>query len=117
MSDDGLGDLAKVGGGLVGGPLAIWLFKRFVRKGDVAESKLLAAQESRLIHCEKALEAHRELIATLNAKVVELDTRLKFREGAYGSEPLTTPGVRPTPQLEAYRAEMARRAKEEGGNG
>lgn len=116
MSDE-LDTATKVGGGLIGGPLAIWFFKRFVNQGDRAERKVAAAQESRIIHCEKALEAHRELIATLNAKVVELDTRLKFREGAYGSEPLTTPGVRPTPQLEAYRAEMARRAKEEGGNG
>lgn len=113
MSDE-LDTAGKIGGGALGatGVLGI-LWAAFVRRANKNEDKVEQTNEGRLVHCEKALDVHRELIATLNAKVVELDTRLKFREGAYGSEPLTNPGARPTPQLDAFRAEMARRAQEE----
>lgn len=119
MSDE-LETAGKVGSGALGatGVLGI-LWAAFVRRANRNEEKVEKTSEARLVHCEKALEAHRELIATLSSKVVELDTRLKFREGAYGTEPLTSPGVRPTPALDAFRAEMARRKteEEEGGNG
>lgn len=115
MSDDV--DLAKAAvGGAVGGfsigKVVDFIVARFIKKSDKNEDKLEAQGEQRLVHCEKALEAHRELIANLVTKNVELDTRLGFREGRFGSEPLTNPGARPTPQLDAFRAEMAKRAKE-----
>lgn len=108
MSDE-LDTVAKVGTGAVGGvsvTAMVWLLiKRAIAKGDRDAHKLESDRDARLQHCEKALEAHRELIAVLTTKCAELDTRLAFREGRYGPEPLTMPGVRPSDALQAFRAQ------------
>lgn len=115
MSDE-LDTAAKVGG-LTGGGLtvagAVWyLIRRAINKGDHASDKLEADRDARLVHCEKALENHRDQLEAMKRELVEHDTRLAFREGRYGAEPLTIPGVKPSAALEAYRAEQIAKAKE-----
>lgn len=97
-------DFAK-GGGVGAAVMAFVgvLWAAFVRRGEKNADKVEADLEARLTHLEKAKESHREQLEELKRVAVELDTRLKFREGAYGLEPLTTPGARPSPSLEAFR--------------
>jgi len=84
---------AKVGGGAIIGPLFVWLVKKMVGAGD-----------AKMQHFDHSLESHREQIEILKQKVVELDTRLGIREGRYGVEPMTNPGMRPSAAIEALRA-------------
>lgn len=111
MSDE-LDTAAKVGGLAGGGgafvAFGVWLAKRFVRKGDEAEAREKAEMRAQLAHLMAAKENHRDQLEELKRKVVELDTRLAMREGRYGVEPLTTPGQRPSPVVEALRAAEAK---------
>lgn len=107
MSDE-LDTVAKVGGIAGGGgafvAFGVWLAKRFVRKSDEAEAREKADMKATLAHLMLSKENHREQLEDLKRKVVELDTRLGFREGRYGVEPLTTPGTKPSPLVAALQA-------------
>lgn len=121
MSDE-LETLAKGGGiatALLGLLAGVWrwvarrterLEKRLERqterelealKGEVRQ--LRAELAAALVHPEKALAAQRSEIEHLKRVCVELDTRVGFREGRYGVEPLTNPGMRPSAAVKALR--------------
>lgn len=56
---------------------------------------------------EGVAASHRADIEELKRSNTQLDTRLAFREGKYGAEPLTNPNVRPSAALQEYRAKKA----------
>lgn len=92
------GDVAGVAGGTLSIAMAVWfLLTRAIRRGDVAE-------EARIVHCEKAIENHRDKLDLFKEKLDNLQARMEFREGKYGVDPLTNPGMRPTPELLALIA-------------
>lgn len=97
-SDETISLVKEIGGWVVAA--AVWLISRFFGQSDKANE-----------HYEKALASHRDQIEELKRIVVDLDTRLGFREGRYGSEPLTNPGSRPSPLIAALQA------KHRGGEG
>lgn len=107
MSDE-IDTAAKIGGLAGGGgafvAFGVWLAKRFVRKGDVAEAEARAQVQAALAHLMAAKESHRDQLEELKVRVVELDTRLAMREGRYGVEPLTNPGSKPSAAVAALQA-------------
>lgn len=102
------------GGGVISIGTVVWfLLRRALNKGDKAEAAReadLRAEVNQLRErLNAALDNHRDQLEQLKRTAVEHDTRLKFREGAYGADPLTNPGLRPSPELQARLNE----AKEE----
>lgn len=109
-------DPAKVvgfGGGAVGIITALWA--AFTRRAEKNEDRVdqdlrdtiveLKADVKKLTErIEGGLGAHKDLIASLVTKTVELETRLRFREGGYGPDPLTSPGIKPSPAVAALQA-------------
>jgi hypothetical protein len=100
-----LESMAKGGGIVAAAGLALaTLWRAFIRKSEKNEDKLDTVLSSKLTHFEKAIESHRNQLEELKRVAVEHETRLRFREGGYGPEPLTNPGMRPTAAIEALRA-------------
>ncbi len=96
-------EVVGIAGGSISVTTVVWfLIQRAIKRGDVAE-------EARQVHLEKASSNHSARLTALELKCGDLDTRLKFREGYYGPDPLTNPGLRPSPELQARLNE----AKEE----
>lgn len=107
MSDE-LDTAAKIGGLAGGGgafvAFGVWLAKRFVRKSDEAEARAWADVRAQLNHLLLAKDKMREELEELKRNAVELDTRLAMREGRYGVEPLTSPGLKPSADVAALQA-------------
>jgi hypothetical protein len=77
----------------------------FKRTAEKNADRVEADREARLIHCEKSLENHRERIGSLETKSAVLDDRVATLQGVYRLEPVTNPGLRPSPELAARIAE------------
>ena len=109
--------------GVAGGTLSIatvvwWLVQRAIRRGDKAEEQLNREQRIELAklreRVESGLASHRDQLEALKRTIVEHDTRLAFREGRYGTEPLTNPGRKLTPEeLSRLRQAAAERNEAE----
>lgn len=110
--------VAKMGLGALGGsPLLLLFVKRWFRRADEEKQALLSLVaelrgDLRQLRerIEGGLGAHRDQLEAVKRELVEHDTRLAFREGRYGAEPLTSPGSKPSAALEAFRAEQAKKA-------
>lgn len=84
----------------------------FRRQSERNADKVEADREARLIHCEKALEAHRDQLEILKRDVAVLNDRVATLQGVYRLEPITNPGLRPSPAIAALQAKYR-----EGGDG
>jgi len=73
-------------------------------KGDVRQIKE---------RVEGVSASHRADIEALKLATAQLDTRVGFREGRYGAEPLTNSGARPSSALLEYRAAQTRKLEED----
>lgn len=95
-----------VGGGISVVAVVWFLLRRIVGEGDKARAGREADLRAEVASLRHASEKHREQLEQLKRTAVELDTRLKFREGAYGSDPLTSPGFKLPPEIQERIAEV-----------
>jgi len=69
--------------------------------------KLASREDEERRHLLKATESHRDQLSEHLRKIENLHTRLEFREGVYGPDPLnkSSPGTPPSPELKKLQDE------------